>query len=503
LGLFAAVYAAHSLAARGVWEADDMVEICVDGEEVRLLSDAEDDRTFERLADLKERGVSSVAVYWDPSTPLRGLLEEWENRLPADMAVTLRPEAVAFSDWMNRWPRSARLSKRGDPVANVLFSGASVMGYPDLAPVEKWLAETPYRLPWVEFGRQRGMRALQSRFPERMVRAHTLGEEEMVLAGTDRVLGRLRRAVRERGARFLFVHLFPGLSYQANMDFVKRLADTLRSDGWRLGPAVPRYGDWPRALWPLPVRARQTLAFATVVFGPLIGFWWALRRGRGPAGPLAVMGASLASGLLAAAFLSTPDFALGFEVFRGVKVSLLAPLGAALFLLYQAREVRHFFRERVTVGRLTLGIFVLGSVAYYVLRSGHGTAVDATGMELTVRGWLESVFGVRPRFKEFLVGHPLLLAGFYLRERLQSGLSLPAGHGPAAQALHFALHDPRPFLLVGLVGSLSIVNTFCHAHTPLAVSFLRTFHGLWLGGAGGAILVGALRWAEPRWNRLP
>jgi hypothetical protein len=348
------------------------------------------------------------------------------------------------------------------------------------------------------------MDALQKRFPERILRAHTLSEEEMPLKGPDAVLGRLRRAVRERGARFLYVHLFPGLPKKANMAFVTHLTHALRSDGWRLGIAHPRYGDWPRPLAPIPTGARLILAFLAAVGVPLGAFHWALRQRSPVAAPLGLAGAALAGGLLVAAFLSAPEFALGFSVFRGVKASLLLPLAVVLFSLYRAEEIQHVLQETVTVGRLVLGGAVLGAVAYFVLRTGHGTVADASSMEIVVRGHLESLLGVRPRFKEFLIGHPLLWFGFSLRARLAvGGRFLPQGRGAAAQALRFIFHDARPFLLFGFVGPLSIVNTFCHAHTPLSISLIRAFHGLWLGAALGGLLIVGWRWAEARWHRLP
>ncbi|MBL0057959.1 MAG: hypothetical protein IPP35_02305 [Elusimicrobia bacterium] len=504
LGLWATLFVAHALAGRWQWEKDDTVELCVDGAEIELLSDQNDEATWRTLEDLRAAGVSGVAVYWDPTRPLRDLLREWDPRVPEGVGVTLRPEPVQFSDWPQGWPRVARPLRNGPVVRNILFSGAAVMGYPDLAPVVGWLEATDYRLPWVEFGRQRGMDALQKKFPERILRAHTLSEEEMPLKGPDAVLGRLRRAVRERGARFLYVHLFPGLPKKANMAFVTRLTQALRSDGWRLGIAHPRYGDWPRPLAPMPTRARLFLAFLASVVVPLGAFQWALRQRSPVAAPLGLAGVALGGGLLVAAFLSAPEFALGFSVFRGVKVSLLLPLAVVLFTLYRAEEIQHVLQETVTVGRLVLGGAVLGAVAYFVLRTGHGTVADASSMEIVVRGHLESLLGVRPRFKEFLIGHPLLWLGFALRARLAAGGTfLPSGRGAAAQALRFIFHDARPFLLLGFVGPLSIVNTFCHAHTPLSISLTRAFHGLWLGAALGGLLIAGLRWAETRWQRLP
>lgn len=504
-GMSLALFVIYSLLARAQWEGDKTVEICVDGAEIQVVTDQNDRATWRMLDELRSAGVSSVAIYWDPSRPLIDLLQEWAPRVPDGLNLTVRPEPVAFSDWVKSWPRTTRSSMAGPVIRNVLFSGETVMGYPDLSLVKTWLAETDYHLPWMEFGRQRGMVTLQRAFPERIVRAHTLPEEEMPLLDPVTVIHRLQRAVRERGARFLYVRLFPSLTRTQNESFIKRLTQTLRRDHLQLGPAVARYGEWPASLVPLSPKIRRVLAFGASITLPLLAFFWSLRQSSAARSALALGGAGLASGLLVAAFLSAPSFALGFDVFRGVKLALLLPLAAALFSLYRGDEIRHILSENVTVGRLVLGGFVLGGTGYFVLRTGHGTMADASSLELLLRGHLETLLGIRPRFKEFLIGHPFLWLGFYLRNRqsVQRNLNLPAGRGAFAQALHFIFHDPRPFLLVGFIGPLSIINTFCHAHTPLWVSVIRTFHGIWIGAAFGGLLIAGFKWAEVRWQRIP
>ena len=505
LGLALGLFGLQALVARWQWERDRVVELAVDGEEVRSLSDADDDRTHGALADLADAGVSAVAIYWDPSYALPGVLREWEARVPEDLTVTLRPEASPFSDWRHRWPRAARLNRVSFPVVtHALFSGPSVLGFPVMGPVQAWISSTSLTLPWLEFSRQRGTSGLLAAFPERVIRAHTLSEEEMAQAGPDRVVARYLRAVRERGARFLYVRLFPGLSSDDNLVFVRRLADALKEEGFELGRARPRYADFSPPLWRWPSPVRQFLAFLLAVAGPFLALRWVCERPATWESPAQLTGVSLAIAFSIAALFSTPDFTLGFVGFRGVKLALLLPLIAALFYFYRAREIRHFLQEPVNVERLVWGGDLIGCVGYYVLRSGHGTSVDAGGTELQIRGWLERALGVRPRFKEFFIGHPALLLGFYLRARFPKGAEVfPDRPGPWAQALHFIFHDARPFLMVGFVGQLSIVNTFCHAHTPLGVSALRTFHGLWLGGLFGAAVLGAFRWAHARWSARP
>ena len=83
---------------------------------------------------------------------------------------------------------------------------------------------------------------------------------------------------------------------------------------------------------------------------------------------------------------------------------------------------------------------------------------------------------MRPRFKEFALGHPLMLLGLWL------------------QAMNFKLqkggrYDGRPWMVLGMVGQVSIVNTFCHLHSPLSLAFFRTFNGVILGLFIGFILI--------------
>ncbi len=47
---------------------------------------------------------------------------------------------------------------------------------------------------------------------------------------------------------------------------------------------------------------------------------------------------------------------------------------------------------------------------------------------------------------------------------------------------------PLASVLAGL-GQVSLLNTFCHFHTPLAISFLRTGQGLWIGALLGLMVV--------------
>jgi hypothetical protein len=125
------------------------------------------------------------------------------------------------------------------------------------------------------------------------------------------------------------------------------------------------------------------------------------------------------------------------------------------------------------VGQVLLGIIGLAIVGIILLRSGNDPGIGVSSNELWFRALLNKLLSVRPRTKEFLFGHPLLVAG-----------------------LAFAFSGRRkPFalcMLAGAIGQSSLLNTFCHIHTPLTISVLRASLGLILGGIIGSFVFLAL-----------
>ncbi len=112
------------------------------------------------------------------------------------------------------------------------------------------------------------------------------------------------------------------------------------------------------------------------------------------------------------------------------------------------------------VGHVLIGAFVLVIMVIYLLRTGNSVPELVSSWEIKLREGLEALLKVRPRTKEFLLGHPLMFLLLYF--------------GYAQKRL--------PLLLLGIIGQISVVNTYAHLHTPpLRISLIRTFHGLWLG----------------------
>ncbi len=194
---------------------------------------------------------------------------------------------------------------------------------------------------------------------------------------------------------------------------------------------------------------------------------------------------NLAAGLTIAGLLYHPAFVQRFDVFLGVKVAYLLPLLLAGIYLFPGITDGEWWKQRFNREKRwwtwgTLGLLA-ALLAVLIIRTGNTTWFPVTALEMSCRDGLESFFGVRPRWKEFLIGHPCLLLGL-------------AGRRLAGRPDRVW---PRILILIGMIGQVSIINSFCHLHTPLVITLLRTFHGLWLG-----VLLGlAILWSWQHWAR--
>jgi hypothetical protein len=212
-------------------------------------------------------------------------------------------------------------------------------------------------------------------------------------------------------------------------------------------------------------------------------------------------GVSLVAGLFIIGCLADTRFVLKLDQFSGVKVSHLVPLVAVLLLQIgwtlggrRAAEgeaplttllrgwrvageaaVKYWHTALLLIGVAGLGLLVL--------RSGNESGVGVSGLELHFRAALDRVFGVRPRTKEVLIGHPLLVLAF-------------------ARAMAGKRGGLWALLALGAVGQVSMINTFSHLHTPVLISVARTLHGLWVGAILGGVLFVVVEVGERVWLAL-
>jgi hypothetical protein len=177
---------------------------------------------------------------------------------------------------------------------------------------------------------------------------------------------------------------------------------------------------------------------------------------------------SLAGAGLIVELLSNMSYILLLQQFRGVNVLAFAPVLLVAVYVFafrgtaSLREVFYNVRKLLSANISILWVVcaaVLGAAGwYYLSRTGNeGQALD---LERVFRGLLEETMGVRPRTKEFLIAHPLLIAGLYLSLRYRHAVYL---------------------LIVGAIGQASMIGTFTHLHTPIEISAIRSGYGIILG----------------------
>lgn len=243
--------------------------------------------------------------------------------------------------------------------------------------------------------------------------------------------------------------------------------------------------------------ARQAAALGSAVLFPSLAMVYQLDRWRniepregpylkkiltdGLGGLLLAFCLSLVGAFFVAAILADVRFLLEIEIYRGVKLTFIAPpvLVAVAYLtrfnLFDESsrpdlqgvwgQVRKMLDYPVSVKLLLL--FAMGALAGYIFigRSGHTAGVTVPAIELKIRAFLEQVMYARPREKEFLIGHPAFL------------LSVFALYHRWPKLLHFCL------VIGATIGQASMVQTFAHLRTPAFMSLYRGVDGLVLGAA--------------------
>ncbi|MBD2845858.1 hypothetical protein IDH44_11705 [Paenibacillus sp. IB182496] len=193
---------------------------------------------------------------------------------------------------------------------------------------------------------------------------------------------------------------------------------------------------------------------------------------------------SLVAVPLIIALLNNVTYSLVLQQFRGVSLLHLAPIAlVALYVfLYTGASPLDNLRKLLRLQITVLWVVVAGVLGvagmYYLSRTGNSG--QASSVEMLIRTTLETTIGVRPRFKEFMFAHPLLLAGIFLALRYRAAWVL---------------------LIVAAMGQLSMVDTFAHIHTPVYISAIRVALGLGIGLIFGLVLIGVWQLAEGVWRK--
>ncbi|MBE6022476.1 MAG: hypothetical protein E7231_04470 [Cellulosilyticum sp.] len=173
--------------------------------------------------------------------------------------------------------------------------------------------------------------------------------------------------------------------------------------------------------------------------------------------------------------LSRTNFALALDVFLGVKVATVVPIGLVIgYLIFKAHRFdfkyyKGLLDQKISYGSLIL--IALLAVVLYVYVSRTGNTGTATGFERSFRQFLDNVLGVRPRTKEFLISYPILMALLYYGYKERYIVAV----------------------ILAVIGPVSLVNTYAHIHTPVLISLIRSGYGIIFGILIGILFIGVIK----------
>ncbi len=476
------------------------------------------------------------------------MLSEFPLYYPDELIKKLKEMGFAISLRVTNFPTLNDTSIRiiferikGINPKNIIFAGEEVLGYPNfkfIKEVGKYIKEEKIPYGIIEFTNQKGMNCLSKEVPEFALRVHSISEDELEDMPYRKAVDRWIRAVKERNMRLLFIKPLysSGDVLKINTSYINDILKGIERIGYK--PGIPS---------PLPFIALNPYIILLLSFIVFVGFYYLLEalllipgeerirviintigtlwvllflvllvksvsmaakfsaltaactfpalsivindryfkdryredlRGAvisAISGLLEISLVTFVGALLVALLLSSTVFMLSIDKFTGVKIAYLLPILLGMMYLWKRKNQGKYpvitaLRKHVKVGDMLI-IGLLGVIGIlFILRSGNFSIVSIPGFEEKIRNFLEHTLIARPRTKEFFIGHPFLMLSIFwgfLRIRTYK----------------------IAFIGLGIIGQTTLINSFCHIHTPLKIALLRTFNGLWLGIIMGLIYI--------------
>jgi len=449
---------------------------------------------------------------------------------------------------IRNWPQSSPAAIRGvfeylqpfrENITAVLFNDYIIPGLPDyIYLVNDGIESLDANFAFVEpfIFNQRGARQIGLDEPTNVVRLHAIAVDQMVNMTPQRALDRFTLAISDRNVRVILVRFFfpmdtsnwveTNIEYLGGGDDFIGLIPAIEGAGFSVGQAQSFHyhvtsteermlfafisglgvlaggmlllrrldfaklsyllGGMGLVIWaiafvldPVLNMAIKAMALGSVIVFPSLAIIFVLNDkpcasiGKAIIKLIQMSLISLIGALIMVGLLAHINFMLKLDQFIGVKIAHIIPIVIVVFTFYlwQDRDnlpgrIKGLLDMIVTNKYLILvGIFlVVGFV--YLTRTGNEAAV-VSDLELRIRTLLNDLLIARPRTAEFLIGHPFMLLMLYLGYK----------------------HRYLPILTLGIIGQISMVNTFAHVHTPVIISMIRTINGLWLGIAIGIVLI--------------
>ncbi|SMB88452.1 hypothetical protein SAMN00017405_0478 [Desulfonispora thiosulfatigenes DSM 11270] len=413
----------------------------------------------------------------------------------------------------------------------ILFNDEKVPGYPTKIQYLGELLKNEQGIPIapigdVEFFNQKGITNLATYLNKDAVRVHSISSGEMATKSPRELIERFELAVSERNIRTLFVRFFgmenPAEALETNLTYLQNIKENLQHAGFTIEkaesyPSMVYYQwmiliiglgvlggaalillelnlsflalikivlgalVWGALYYKSPILARKLMALASVMVFPILAFLKVMKEERRNLvasifALLKLSAISFLGALFMVGLLSDKLFMLKLDQFIGVKLAHIIPLVVIPALLFSRKNSLSKAKELLDKA-LTYKVIIVSAIGIlflviYVIRTGNVGENMVSGLEIQIREGLREILGVRPRTKEFLIGHPLTLL-----------------------LLYYGLNKKNWLLIIpAVIGQVSLVNTYAHIHTPFLISAIRSLNGLWIGIIIGFILIIMWKW---------
>jgi hypothetical protein len=443
-------------------------------------------------------------------------------------------------------------SDEAGKISGIIFDGETALGYPfqeNLIFTAKILKTKGYPFGIIEFAGQKGIETIAQSASELAVRVHSITKEEMEIIPKQEAIDRWIRAAKERKVRIFYIKPFMKSDsdlIEENLSYIRAIKENLKASGFNTGKASLLSATYQepkiftlllilgvisgglillKNIFNLKKYQEYSLLFLGILFSLFLLF---LNQEIFLIKLMALLAAlifptlaiisnekyffgnnniksedikdiskhnssciqmikevlpgffkiiliTLSGALLIAALLSNNKFMLGIEQFSGIKISYLIPLFLVLVIMWLKMNegklmILENIKKPILIEQVIIMFFFAVFLVIYISRSGNFSFLPVLSIEEKIRIFLEKTLIARPRNKEFLIGYPALLLAMSMN---------------FLKVKEFKI----PIIIIGTIAPVTLINTFCHIHTPFLFSMLRTFNGVWLGLGLGLIVI--------------
>ncbi len=465
----------------------------------------------------------SLAPVWYARSVLIGI-DPTESKMITDQGMTVIARCSNVLGATEAYIKSTLEWAHENGATVFLPEGDQVLGRrDDLNTTVDTLRQLNMLYATAEFAKISGDDNVVQMAPDLVVRLHAAQNAELDKMSIDDVVERYSKAARERNMRILLIRPMSLAGSKPVDDFgtligavrtkVEQEGGTMGAPGPFRSAGMPRFFPVLIALTVVPVAYWIGAVLIPLAWGgPLCGILMFIlaiagvtktgsqlgalaasmafptasllsldmrRLGKVLADFLVTTAMSLVGGLAIAGMLNDLPYYIRAEQFPGVKISVFVPLAiVAFYYFFSLTRGRDQIKSPITWSTAILGMVTLGALAFMIARTGNDSPTGVSGTELAFRNILDQILPVRPRTKEFLVGHPALFIGIGLLAYIKGNKERMEKLGSWATLA----------LMVGAMGQTDIVNTMCHLHTPVYLSLLRIAEGMVLGSIIGLVL---------------